>query len=346
MKTPAQTIPEQIKLYCARIGADELLVQGAGGNISWKEDSILWIKASGTCLAEADKKDIFVAVDLKDLRLNITRKEFYKTPKIINDSHLKPSIETLLHALMPHKVVVHLHAVEILSHLVRENPFEIFNRLIGNSINWCCVDYYKPGAELAEAVMTELVKHEDINVVFLLNHGVVIGGENIEEIDFILQKIISLLKNFIATPPINNKSDDSSSTLILKKGYRLCSDKEISCLATNINLSSRLENEWVLFPDHAIFLGENAAILGKTINLKDLDLSAKRNPPFIFEIGKGVYENKMVTTSQKQQLRCYYNVLVRQPANLKLRSLTSHQVLELINCDAEKYRRFLHLNEI
>ena len=85
-----QTIAEQIKLYCARIGADPLLVQGAGGNVSWKEDSILWVKASGTCLAEADKKDIFVPVDLSELQLNITQNDFSTKPRIINNSHLKP----------------------------------------------------------------------------------------------------------------------------------------------------------------------------------------------------------------------------------------------------------------
>ena len=39
--------------YCAHIGADPLLVQGAGGNVSWKEDGTLWIKASGKWLAGA-----------------------------------------------------------------------------------------------------------------------------------------------------------------------------------------------------------------------------------------------------------------------------------------------------
>jgi len=311
MKPATQTIAEQIKLYCARIGADPLLVQGAGGNVSWKEDDALWIKASGTWLAEADKKDIFVPVDLAHLKLNITQKDFSTTPKIVNNSHLRPSIETLLHALMPHKVVVHLHAVEILAHLVREHPIEIFNQLIGDSINWCCVDYFKPGAELAEAIMIKLLQHQDINVVFLLNHGVVIGGENIKEIDVVLQKLISLLKNMITTFSTNDESNESPSNLI-SKGYSLCGDKEVNYLATNINLSSRLESEWVLFPDHAVFLGGHAAILGRTIELKDLDLSTGINPAFVFDIGKGVYENKMVTTAQKQQLRCYYDVLIRQ----------------------------------
>ena len=142
----------------------------------------------------------------------------------------------------------------------------------------------------------------------------------------------------ITTLSTNDESRESSSNLI-SKGYSLCGDKEINYLATNINLSSRLESEWVLFPDHAVFLGGHAAILGRTIELKDLNLSTNSDPAFVFEIGKGVYENKMVTTSQKQQLRCYYDVLVRQSVCGKLRPLTSQQVEELLNWDAEKYRQ-------
>jgi len=50
--------------YCAAIGADPLLVQGAGGNVSWKESDTLWVKASGTWLKEAVQKDIFVPVEI------------------------------------------------------------------------------------------------------------------------------------------------------------------------------------------------------------------------------------------------------------------------------------------
>jgi rhamnose utilization protein RhaD (predicted bifunctional aldolase and dehydrogenase) len=37
----------------AALGADQLREQGAGGNTSIKRDGVVWIKASGTWLAEA-----------------------------------------------------------------------------------------------------------------------------------------------------------------------------------------------------------------------------------------------------------------------------------------------------
>ena len=42
-----------LKRLSARIGADPLLVQAAGGNTSLKQNGVLWIKASGTWLKDA-----------------------------------------------------------------------------------------------------------------------------------------------------------------------------------------------------------------------------------------------------------------------------------------------------
>ena len=45
---------------CVRISKDRLLVQGAGGNISWKNGNVLWVKSSGSWLADANTINIFV----------------------------------------------------------------------------------------------------------------------------------------------------------------------------------------------------------------------------------------------------------------------------------------------
>ena len=47
----------------ARLGQDPLRVQGPGGNTSIKSNDVMWIKASGTELANAESDPIFVAVD-------------------------------------------------------------------------------------------------------------------------------------------------------------------------------------------------------------------------------------------------------------------------------------------
>jgi rhamnose utilization protein RhaD (predicted bifunctional aldolase and dehydrogenase) len=121
MNSASNALRTSVIEYCSGIGADPLLVQGAGGNASWKDGNTLWVKASGTWLAEAIEKNIFVPVDLPHLLTAIESGYFSVTPRLLGESVLRPSIETLLHALMPHRIVVHLHAIEILAHLVRDD---------------------------------------------------------------------------------------------------------------------------------------------------------------------------------------------------------------------------------
>ena len=44
----------------AALGRGPEQVQAAGGNTSWKEADVLWVKASGLWLADALERDIFV----------------------------------------------------------------------------------------------------------------------------------------------------------------------------------------------------------------------------------------------------------------------------------------------
>ena len=59
---------KEISIFCSSIGRNKLLVQGAGGNVSWKNKDILNVKASGTWLSDALYQDIFVSVDLKIIK--------------------------------------------------------------------------------------------------------------------------------------------------------------------------------------------------------------------------------------------------------------------------------------
>ena len=61
-------ILDELRAMSARVGRNILLVQGAGGNSSLKDDDVLWVKASGTWLADAEAKDIFVPVALSAAR--------------------------------------------------------------------------------------------------------------------------------------------------------------------------------------------------------------------------------------------------------------------------------------
>ena len=139
-------IKQSIEEFCHEIGQDQLLVQGAGGNISWKDDKELWVKASGKWIADAKKEEIFVKVDLKDLLEKINNQNFGSSPQLLSKSNLRPSIETLMHALMPQKFVLHLHAIEPLAILVRKNcEAELKEKMTKHKLNWLLIDYNTNG---------------------------------------------------------------------------------------------------------------------------------------------------------------------------------------------------------
>src|SRR3954465_14759184 len=103
---------DDLRRMSARVGADILLVQGAGGNSSIKRDAVLWVKASGAWLSEARDKDMFVPVDLAGARAALAEgNETMPLAGRFGAVTLRASIETSLHALMPHAVVLHVHAV-------------------------------------------------------------------------------------------------------------------------------------------------------------------------------------------------------------------------------------------
>lgn len=329
---------DSIIAFCQAAGSDPLLVQGAGGNVSWKEGDTLWIKASGTWLADAGKKDIFVQVELGRLQMGLAQDDYEVMPKAAGASSLKPSIETLLHALMPHRVVVHLHAVEILAHLVRESAENTFNEVLDGLVRWIIIPYQKPGAPLARAVAEALKCSPGSDVLFLMNHGVVIGGNSIEEVERILRGLISALKN----EPYGSVEPKVPLAPLLVDGvlqYVPLADAEIQRLALDKSLFSRLSaSQWALYPDHVVFLGPRAACYGSIASLITQVRQQNGSPDLVFVEGIGVYAKPSFSLARLVQLRCYYDVLVRQPEQSAVSALSDEQIAELLDWDAEKYR--------
>lgn len=328
-------VERDVRNYCGKIGTDSLLVQGAGGNVSWKDGNHLWIKASGTWLSKAQNEEIFVPVDLADLNAAILQERFTTTPKVVGDFALRPSIETMLHALMPHRVVLHLHAVEALAHLVRKNYFDDLQNLLEGIVRFAAIDYRKPGECLASAIAEILRGHKGLNVIFLANHGVVIGGDGTAEIDDILSMILRRLAcdRIIQDPEFLPCSGRSSVPT-----YNLINDTGIQQLALDGRLFSRLQSDWALYPDHVVFLGPIAHVYTSEEGVLDAVRGGDSSPELVFVGGKGVFAKPSFTEAKQAQLRCYFDVLVRQQPDHSLNVLSMDQIAELLNWDAEKYR--------
>ncbi|WP_248768104.1 class II aldolase/adducin family protein [Pseudomonas sp. MWU12-2345] len=331
---------DSVRQFCSEIGKDPLLVQGAGGNVSWKENDALWIKASGTWLADASEKDIFVPVKLGQLTTALENRDFAVVPQTVEPHPLKPSIETLLHALMPQRIVVHLHAIEVLTHLVRKD-FDLANYPdLDTLLNARSVEYCKPGAELAEAVAKQLDSTNSTRVVFLKNHGVIIGGDNIAEIG----EILGYLTRFFATPAVNQPIIAPRQSLSLINGVEFSpiALEQLHEIATAPALVDRLNDSWALYPDHIVFLGPYPRLFATPEEAKASLEKEAELPDVIFVRGLGTFTRDKMNKAKVAQLLCYYDVMTKLNDGAKLSTLSDTQISELIDWNAEKYRRGLN----
>jgi rhamnose utilization protein RhaD (predicted bifunctional aldolase and dehydrogenase) len=340
MNPGESTTAKQVKAFCARVGTDPLLVQGAGGNVSWKEGDVLWVKASGTWLVEAESRDIFVPVDLKALRSAAVAGNFDIKPMGLDSSGLRPSIEVMLHALMDATVVVHLHPIEILAQMVRPEVKGILESRVGQSMRWCHVRYFKPGAELARAVAETIRAAGQPDVVFMSNHGVVVAGENIANVEATLAILNARLRNerasvLLAAPAA---SEDQGRF----PDYAQAADSGVHQLALSEHLFDRLQKDWALYPDHVVFLGAQPWALERGQRLLGPNPDVEP-PPYIFVRGVGVFESSRVTAGQRAQLRCYLDVLERVSPGERLVSLGAAEVADLLGWESEKYRQAMSL---
>jgi rhamnose utilization protein RhaD (predicted bifunctional aldolase and dehydrogenase) len=322
----------ELSRYCASIGQDRLLVQGAGGNASWKEDGTLWIKASGTWLAEATEKDIFLPVDLLALQSAMAAGDFSAKPVALTKTALRPSIETLFHALLPHKIVLHTHAIAPLARLVRQSARAEIEVLIGSAYRWVFVDYFKPGAELAAAIHDGLQKVSDVQIIFMQNHGLVVGGNTVAEVAEVMADVIERL-SCDALYDVYSGSDVASKATPVP-GYRPAQDVELQTLMFCPALADRIARDWALYPDHVVFLG--AAPVWDTHEAAEI---AILKPPYLFSKEHGVLEADDVGPGARAQMLCYLDVLLRQPEEEVLTQLNIEQIDVLLDWDAEKFRQ-------
>ncbi len=176
------------------IGAEESLVLWGGGNTSIKTvekdffgmpQRVLRIKGSGSDLKSVEAKD-FPALNL-DKVLPLLDREHMSDEAMVDfldhclmeSSAPRPSIETLLHAFLPFKSVVHSHADAILSLTNTKKHKDIIRKALGDSI--IVLPYTRPGFKLSKDSAVGLGKQNNANGLILVNHGLVTWGNTPEE---------------------------------------------------------------------------------------------------------------------------------------------------------------------
>jgi rhamnose utilization protein RhaD (predicted bifunctional aldolase and dehydrogenase) len=324
--------PKDFISISQEIGSQKNLVQGAGGNTSYKEDNIMWVKASGTWLSEATLKDIFVAVDYKKIKKNIENKTNNPTSdSVISKSILRPSIETTLHALMPHKVVIHTHPVDVLTWLVAENGEMLIDDKL-TDFSWCWIPYTKPGENLTNAIKEKL-KNKSVDILFLQNHGLVVGGNSCDEAINKMNKLISKLK--VKPRDLNVLDNELLNQYAKTLDMRIPKYSSIQSLALDeVSFNFCNIRGGVIFPDQAVFLGASIPCFN------DLNAINKETPLLVIK-DKGVFVSCSSKKDVDEILLSLAEVLLRLEKEQTIRYLEKDEISSLLDWDAEKYRQNL-----
>lgn len=326
---------EQIQALSARLGADPMLVQGAGGNISWKEDGRLWVKASGACMRDSLGQDLFVPVDLASTR-DLSR-PVRIDPDWQGTTVLRPSIETTLHALMPQTVVVHLHSVELLAHLVCKTANVSLSQLLEDPRH-ALVPYCKPGVDLSSVVQTVIGNRPGIDVLLLANHGIVVAAADCAGVE---QRIDEVLRSASTKERPAPRIDPGSAP----PGYHCAVDPRIHDLAFDASTFDIARRSWALTPDHVVFLGPNSNTF--TSHPSPEKLQEPRD--FLIVRGEGVFVADAARSSSaltEEMLRCFRDVVMRVPDAESICTLSAQDIQDLLGWEAERYRRALNTGEL
>lgn len=324
----------------AEFGRDITLVQGAGGNSSVKLDGVLWVKASGTWLADAERQPIFVPVDLATALQAIgdNREHIPALPGA--PEGLRPSIETSLHALMPHRVVMHVHGVNSIAwSVLTDAEAKMAERLAG--LRWCFVPYHRPGVPLSRMV-SGVVDRERPDVLILGKHGLVVGGEDAEEVGELVREV----ERRLALPVREGVPPEPAHLAAISAGtpYRPAAHAESHLAATDPD-SLAFPVGGSLYPDHVVFLGPAAYALqsGETPDQLARRAAAEAipAPTCLLVPGKGVLIRDDLPRGAEEMLRCLGLVTSRLPSGARIDYLTAEDEDALLNWDAERYRRSL-----
>jgi len=202
-----------LRVYTSRLlGRDKSLVLHGGGNTSVKireknlfgeEETILYVKGSGWDLETIEPQG-FSPVRLAHV-LRLAELPALSDPEMVNQlvTHMlkasapAPSIETILHGLMPQKFVDHTHADAVLSVSNTKDGEKRVREVYGKRC--VVIPYLMPGFDLAQLCATEFKRQSTPQTVgmVLLSHGIFSFGETAREAYEGMIELVTLAEKYL-----------------------------------------------------------------------------------------------------------------------------------------------------
>jgi len=233
---------------CKSLSLDPSLTQGRGGNVSIKSKSGLIIKASGAMMADINLYHGFCVCHHTDGCAPVfeTEESYDDYVAMSKKSGTgRPSMEMGFHASMPDRVVIHTHPIHLNAILCSRESKAIIKGLF-QDLTYRFIEYKVPGRQLVNAF------GGDSGIIFLENHGLIVGAETASEALSITEDINSKCKRWL--------------------GNHAESFVDIDEQETETNLP--------LFPDAAVFTGEMSSTNNYILRLMT---SACLTPKFLDE---------------------------------------------------------------
>lgn len=181
-----------LRAYTSRLlGGEKALVMYGGGNTSVKlrenGEDILYVKGSGADLAHVTEKD-FAPIRLAAVRPLIERDAMSNAKMgdqfraaLTDPKAPRPSIETILHAVLPFKWVEHTHADAVLAVANTDHGERHVRAAFGDAV--VIVPYRHSGFELAKACHDAFSRNATASTIgmVLMHHGIFAFGANARE---------------------------------------------------------------------------------------------------------------------------------------------------------------------
>jgi rhamnose utilization protein RhaD (predicted bifunctional aldolase and dehydrogenase)/NAD(P)-dependent dehydrogenase (short-subunit alcohol dehydrogenase family) len=198
-----------LRVYTTRLlGHDPLLVLHGGGNTSVKtkarddlgeEHEVIAVKGSGADMADIEPWGL-PAVKLGPLR-KLRALEALSDEAMVNVQRLNlldsaapnPSVETLLHAFLPHKFVDHTHAAAVLSLVDQPDGAALAREVYDGRMG--IVPYIAPGFGLAKVAAQVFEEKPDVEGLILHKHGIFTFGKDAREAYERMIEMVSLAES-------------------------------------------------------------------------------------------------------------------------------------------------------
>jgi ribulose-5-phosphate 4-epimerase/fuculose-1-phosphate aldolase len=292
--------------FLIEVGSDFSLTQGLGGNSSIKSKGVMLVKASGKRLGHSSLTGYFYQV-------GVSEGEHYELNPLQPG---KPSIEVFLHALLPHKYVVHLHSTQGVALSMLSAGDENLRVALENQ-GVSIIEYRRPGVQLKEAIKHKLQSAgaKSKSTTFLLqNHGTLFGANSVTEIREAVTRFENNASIWLGTGTIKLVNPDNLQTVFDE------------CEASQIKWHA--ENNWRLSPDHVVFLGASSP---------PSLLQVLSGATSVHNILKSVFPNLKNIGPKEEQLLWFLNVVQYLPKS-HLLTIDEEESRALISWEAEQHR--------